>query len=192
MEEKGLQVFSFQDKQVRVVMENGEPWWVAKDICGVLELGNVSQAVERLDNDEKGICKVDTPGGMQDMTVINESGIYALILRSNKPEAEKFRKWITSEVLPAIRKRGAYMTPQKIKEATLNPDVLTTLVQALKEEQEALKKEREKASKLELLIEEQQSQVAFAQYLQDSFTALQLLFQNCTYFFRKELYVSIS
>ena len=88
-------------------------------------------------------------------------------MRSNKPEAKKFRKWVTSEVLPAIRKHGAYITPQKTKKAALNPDMLTTLVQALKEKQEALKEEREKVSELELLIKEQQSKVTFAKSLQD-------------------------
>jgi prophage antirepressor-like protein len=108
MENNGLQVFSFEEKQVRVVEKGGEPCWVAKDVCGVLGLSDVSDAVERLDEDEKGRGFIPTPGGTQEMLVINESGLYTLIVRSNKPEAQKFRKWVTSEVLPSIRKTGAY------------------------------------------------------------------------------------
>ena len=111
MDEKSLQIFNFQEKQVRVISIDGEPWWVAKDVCDILELSDVSMTVARLDEDEKGTSKVCTPGGMQYMTVISESGLYALVVRSNKPEAQKFRKWVTSEILPSIRKHGAYMTP---------------------------------------------------------------------------------
>ncbi|MDR0615191.1 MAG: Bro-N domain-containing protein [Synergistaceae bacterium] len=106
-----LQVFSFEEKQIRVVPKDGQPWWVAKDVCDVLEHSNSRKAIELLDDDEKGVSKVYTPGGMQDMSVINESGLYALIIRSNKPEAKKFRKWVTSEVLPSIRRGGGYSAP---------------------------------------------------------------------------------
>jgi prophage antirepressor-like protein len=106
MENNGLQIFSFEEKQVRVVEKGGEPWWVAKDVCEVLDMG--TEQIRRLDDDEKGLLKTQTPGGMQEMSIINESGLYTLIVRSNKPEAQKFRKWVTSEVLPSIRKTGAY------------------------------------------------------------------------------------
>lgn len=111
--DNALQVFNFEEKQVRVVPKDGQPWWVAKDVCDVLELSDVSMSVSRLDDDEKGTSKVCTPGGMQDMSVINESGLYALIIRSNKPEAKKFRKWVMSEVLPSIRRTGGYRAPGK-------------------------------------------------------------------------------
>lgn len=104
-----LQIFEFQSHQVRtVVAEDGAPWWVAADVCGVLGIRNNRQAVAKLDEDEKGVCQADTLGGKQAMTTINESGLYALIVRSDKPEAKAFRKWVTSEVLPAIRKTGGY------------------------------------------------------------------------------------
>jgi prophage antirepressor-like protein len=93
---------------VRVVMIDGEPWFVAADVCKVLEIGNVSMAVGRLDDDEKGVSNTDTLGGRQEMVIINESGLYALILTSRKPAAKRFRKWVTAEVLPSIRKTGSY------------------------------------------------------------------------------------
>ncbi len=93
---------------VRVVDVNGEPWFVAADICAALELNNTSMAVAGLDDDERGISEVDTRGGKQSATVISESGLYSLVLRSRKPEAKQFKRWITHDVLPAIRKTGSY------------------------------------------------------------------------------------
>ena len=90
-------------------MQDGEPWWVAKDVCNVLGLTNSRMALEALDEDEKGVSKVYTLGGEQDMNIISESGLYALIMRSNKPEAKRFRKWVTGEVLPTLRKTGHYV-----------------------------------------------------------------------------------
>lgn len=105
-----IQIFNFQSNEVRVVKDdNGEPWFVAKDVCSVLGLTNSRVAVSPLDEDEKGVSKVYTPSGEQEMCIINESGLYALVIRSNKPNARKFRKWITSEVLPSIRKHGGYI-----------------------------------------------------------------------------------
>lgn len=102
--------FGYEDKLVRVVTdeETGEPLWVAKDICEILEYKEVSKTLLKLDDDEKGTKIIRTLGGDQEMLVINESGLYTLILRSNKPEAKKFKKWVTSEVLPSIRKTGSY------------------------------------------------------------------------------------
>lgn len=88
--------------------EDGEPWFVAKDICAVCGIINSRDALSRLDNDEKGVCNTDTLGGSQEVATVNESGLYGLILSSRKPEAKAFRKWITREVLPALRKRGLY------------------------------------------------------------------------------------
>jgi anti-repressor protein len=91
---------------VRTVVIGGEPHFVAKDVCDVLGLEQVSRALDRLDDDERGVTSMHTPGGVQQMSVINESGLYSLILGSRKPEARAFKKWVTSEVLPAIRKAG--------------------------------------------------------------------------------------
>ena len=106
--------FNFVTHSVRVVMREDEPWFVAVDVCRVLEYVNVPQAVGKLDDDEKGIYSIDTLGGQQEMLIINESGLYSLILTSRKPEAKKFKKWVTSEVLPAIRKTGRYEAPAPI------------------------------------------------------------------------------
>lgn len=131
-----LQIFNYQSKQVRTVTKDGEPWFVAKDICDILELGNSRMALERLDNDEKGVSLIDTPGGTQSIQVVNEPGLYVLILGSRKKEAKAFKRWITHEVIPSIRKHGAYMTPQKIEEVLLNPDTIIQLATELKKERE--------------------------------------------------------
>jgi prophage antirepressor-like protein len=104
----------FEDKgfKVRVIMRAGNPWFVAKDACDCLTISNVTQACQTLDEDEKGVCKVETLGGKQDMMVISESGLYTLIMRSNKEQAKPFRRWVTGEVLPSIRKTGGYSVAQ--------------------------------------------------------------------------------
>lgn len=108
-----LQVFTYSGNEVRTVQKNGEPWFVLKDVCAILGIGNNRMASDRLDTDEKGVSQIDTLGGKQEMTVINESGLYNVILRSDKPEAKPFRKWVTSEVLPSIRRTGGYIAGQE-------------------------------------------------------------------------------
>lgn len=105
-------VFNYENNQVRNVVIKGEPWFVLADICKVLDIANARNVSQRLDEDEKGVRQIDTLGGKQKLTVINESGLYAVILRSDKPQAKPFRKWVTSEVLPSIRKTGSYQTKQ--------------------------------------------------------------------------------
>lgn len=112
---KELQTFTYNSSPVRTVEINREPWFVLKDVCDILELGSPHKVVERLDEDEKGRNQIPTPGGKQEMTVISESGLYNVILRSDKPEAKPFRKWVTSEVLPTIRKTGSYNTAKPSK-----------------------------------------------------------------------------
>lgn len=113
-------VFPKSNHEVRSLIIDEEPWFVAKDVCDVLELSNVSNVMTRLDADEKGIHSMDTPGGLQQMSVINESGLYALILRSDKPKAKDFRRWVTGEVLPSIRKNGSYaLVAQKDEQIAL-------------------------------------------------------------------------
>lgn len=103
-----LQIFNYGKIPVRTVLVGGEPWWVLTDVCRVLGIKNSRDVVNRLDPDEKGVGQIDTPGGNQNMTIVNESGLYKVILRSDKPEAKAFSRWVTHEVLPAIRKTGAY------------------------------------------------------------------------------------
>lgn len=104
----GLQVFNYHDKQVRTVQQDGEPWWVLADVCKALELKSPHKVAERLDDDEKGRTFFPTLGGKQEITIVNEPGLYSVILRSSKPEAKAFKRWVTHEVLPSIRKTGAY------------------------------------------------------------------------------------
>lgn len=121
--------------QVRTVVIDDEPWFVAADVCRALDIGNSRQAVTRLDDDEKNTVTLnDGIPGNPEKTVVNEPGLYSLVLGSRKPEAKAFKRWITHEVIPAIRKHGGYMTPEKVEEALLNPDVLIKLATELKEE----------------------------------------------------------
>lgn len=148
-----LQIFDYNGKQVRTVkFESGEPGFVAKDICNVLEIGDISKAVSRLDEDEKGTNLVRTPGGNQSLLCVTESGLYSLVLGSRKPGAKEFKRWITHEILPAIRKHGGYLTPEKLEEVLLSPDTLIRLATDLKTEREArLFAERELQHKTQVI-----------------------------------------
>ena len=99
--------------QVRAVQIDGEPWFVAADVCKALEIGNPRQAVARLDDDERGVISTDTPGYTQEMNAVNEPGLYGLVLGSRKPEAKAFKRWITHEVIPSIRRNGGYIAGQE-------------------------------------------------------------------------------
>lgn len=101
-------VFSFQAKQVRIVMNNGEPWFVARDVCEVLGHSDTSMAIRRLDEDEKLTQTMFVSGQNREVWLVNEAGLYSLILTSRKSEAKVFKRWITHEVIPSIRKTGAY------------------------------------------------------------------------------------
>lgn len=102
--------FNFEDHEIRVVMLDGEPWFVVKDVCRAIEITNVRQAALRIEAEDRCQTSVLTAGGAQQMWVVNESGLYELVFASNKPEARRFRRWVTSEVLPQIRKTGSYST----------------------------------------------------------------------------------
>ena len=121
--------FSFEKFTVRAINRNGEIWFVAADVGAVLGLTNVRASVALLDDDEKGVNTIDTPSGKQEMSIINESGLYALILRSRKPEAKRFRKWVTSEVLPVIRKTGTYALPNRTIDKAQQGDLATLIAE---------------------------------------------------------------
>lgn len=133
-----LQIFKNDEfGEIRILMRDGEPWFVASDICKVLELSNITETLKRVDEDELSITEViDSLGRRQQVYIVNEAGLYNLILLSRKSEAKKFKRWITHEVLPSIRKHGAYLTPEKIEEVLLNPDTIIQLAQQLKEEKQ--------------------------------------------------------
>lgn len=123
--------------RVRIVEVNGEAWMVGKDVAEALGHTNPQRAIrEYVDSEDKGVTEIVTPGGEQEMTIINESGLYSLVLSSKLPNARKFRRWVTTEVLPTVRKHGAYMTQETLQAAILNPDTMIQLCQQLKAEQE--------------------------------------------------------
>ena len=133
-----VEVFTHKDfGQIRTIQLNGEPWFVANDVMRVLEVSNSKDAIRTLDDDEKsGVDIIDPHGRKQKTNCISEAGLYSIILRSRKPEAKAFKRWVTHEVIPSIRKHGAYLTPQKIEDALLNPDVLINLALQLKAEKQ--------------------------------------------------------
>ena len=134
--------------KIRTLTIDGEPWFVAADVCRALEIGNPSMAVERLDDDEKGISTIDTLGGKQRMTIINEPGLYSLVLSSRKPEAKAFRRWITHEVIPTIRKYGGYMTKSLLEQVLENPNLIYEFARRMLAEQqknERLRQELDRA-----------------------------------------------
>lgn len=127
------QLFDFKGQPVRTVTINNEPYFIAPDVTKILGLSNTSVALSRLDDDERSKFNLGRQG---ETNVVNEYGLYELIIASRKPQAHEFKRWITHEVLPAIRKHGAYMTPQTIEKALLNPDTIINLATQLKEEQQ--------------------------------------------------------
>lgn len=146
-----IQTFNFNNATLRTLTdENGDPWFVAKDVCDILGLENSRKATAELDPDEKNTVTIsDGIPGNPNKTIISEPGLYALIMRSRKPEAHEFKRWVTHEVLPTIRKHGAYMTQQTIDKALTNPDFLIQLATKLKEEQEKVKALEPKAKALD-------------------------------------------
>lgn len=135
--------------EIRTVEVNGDTWFVAKDIAKILGYSNPRKAVaDHVDDDDKGVTKWNTPGGLQDVVTINESGVYALIFSSKLPNAKKFKHWVTSEVLPAIRKHGAYVPTQSDQTAldiqllnarTMNANVYLSLIDCIDTKSETYK-----------------------------------------------------
>ncbi|HEY4554801.1 MAG TPA: phage antirepressor [Bacillaceae bacterium] len=150
-------LFEFRGQQLRTISQEDGPWFVAKDVCAILEIRNSRDALTRLEEDEKdAVGLTDTMGRPQKMSIVNESGLYELIFASRKAEAKIFKKWVKKEVLPSVRKHGAYMTPEKIEEVLLNPDTIINLATQLKEEQQ-------KRMVAERTLIRQQPLVAFAE-----------------------------
>ena len=159
-------VKTFEGHNVRIVGSEANPLFVLTDVCKVLEIGNARQVKTRL---EDGVISndviLDSMNRPQEVTVINEDGLYDVILDSRKPQAKRFRKWVTSEVLPSIRKHGGYLTPEKVEEALLNPDTLIRLATDLKEE-------RQKRIDAEQIVEAQKPKVLFADAVSTSETSI--------------------
>ena len=151
---------------VRTMEIEGEPYFVGKDVAEILGYSNPRKAMaDHVDDEDKGVTKCDTLGGTQEMTVINESGLYSLILSSKLPNAKKFKHWVTSEVLPTIRRHGAYMTENTLEQALTSPDFLIKLATELKNE-----KEQRKA--LEEKVEQDKPKVLFANAVETAKTSI--------------------
>lgn len=114
------QVFNFHEFPLRVINQGGEPWFVLTDLCRVLEIKQAVRAATPLDEDEKAVATVFTPGGPQRLTMVSEPGLYRLLMVSRKPQAKPFQRWITHEVLPALRKTGAYSVEERLLERLLD------------------------------------------------------------------------
>ena len=145
----------FENKEfgaVRTATINGEPWFVANDVCAILEIDRTQ--TRRLDDDEKGVCLIHTLGGDQKMSIVNEFGLYSLILRSRKPEAKACRRWITHEVIPAIRKYGMYATTPTLRKFQENPELIRLVC-------ERMLAEKDRADKLDKRVTELQPKADF-------------------------------
>lgn len=164
-----LQIFeNNQFGQVRAIMKDGEPWFVAADVCKALGLEQVSRAMDRLDEDERGLLKVthpQSPTKTQEVNGVNESGLYHLVLCSTKPEARAFKRWVTHEVIPSIRKHGMYATPTTIEQMIADPANAIKVFSALKQEQERRKE-------LEATVEHNAPKVLFADAVAASHTSI--------------------
>lgn len=154
------QIFNFEQNEVRTVLVNDEPYFVGKDVAEVLGYSKPRNAIStHVDEEDKQDAPIQGGlGGKQKMTIINESGLYSLILKSKLPSAKKFKRWVTSEVLPAIRKHGAYLTDEKAYDITHNPDSLADL----------LLQAGEQLKQKELIIQEMQPKAIFADAVQGS------------------------
>ena len=162
MEEKSLQVFMYQGYQLRTMEENGVIWFAAKDIAQALEYSywqpNIVAHVPEI---WKGIKRINTPGGYQEMLCLTENGVYFFLGRSDKPKAIPYQMWIAGKVMPSIRKHGMYVTPSKVEDILANPDAFIEVLQAYKAE-------RTKREALEAKVEEDKPKVIFADALEVS------------------------
>lgn len=162
-----LQIFNSPEfGAIRTIEKDGEPWFVGKDVAVVLGYGDTDQALRKhIDDEDKLTRRFDGSGQNRQMTIINESGLYSLVLSSKLPTAKKFKRWVTSEIIPSIRKHGAYMTPETLEKVLLSPDTLMQLAQNLKDEQE-------KRKALEAQIESQKPAVLFTGAVETSKTSI--------------------
>ncbi|ASN70118.1 phage antirepressor [Staphylococcus epidermidis] len=151
-----LQIFNFEELPVRTLTVNEEPFFVGKDVAEILGYSNTRDALYRhVDGEDKDVVKLDTLGGKQSQTIINESGLYSLIFSSKLESAKRFKRWVTSEVLPAIRKHGLYATDNVIKNTLNNPDYIINVLTEYK-------KEKEHNLVLEQQVKENKPKVLFA------------------------------
>lgn len=162
-----LQIFNSPEfGAIRTIEKDGEPWFVGKDVATALGYSDSFGSLKKhVDEEDKLVCQIDSAGQKRDITIINESGLYSLVLSSKLPTAKKFKRWVTNEVIPSIRKHGAYMTPETLEKVLLSPDTLMQLAQNLKGEQE-------KRRVLETKIEQDKPKVLFADAVASAKTSI--------------------
>lgn len=157
-----IQTFDFDGSGIRTLTIGTEPYFVGKDVAEVLGYSNPQKAIRNhVDDEDKGVNEMDTPGGKQPIVIINESGLYSLILGSKLPEAKRFKRWVTSEVLPSLRRNGMYAMDELLD----NPDLAINALQKLKEEREARRQ-------LELQNAEMKPKALFAEAVETSSTSI--------------------
>lgn len=175
----GLQVFNYNNNEIRTVEKEDGIWWVLKDVCETFGETNYRRVSGKIDEDEKGVSQINTPGGSQGMIIVNEAGLYSALfamqpekargvsdeyIEQRSEQLRQFKRWVTHEVLPTIRKHGAYMTPETLEAAILNPDTMIKLCTALKQEQDKNKALEVANSALKV---ENQIMVPKAEYFDD-------------------------
>lgn len=160
---KEIRPFNFKGNTVRTVEKDGQAWFIAADVSKVLDIKNTTQALDRLDSDEKSMLNIGLSGGATN--VVNEYGLYTLVLASRKPEAREFKRWVTHEVLPSIRTKGGYLTPEATEQALTDPDFIIRLATELK-------KERTRTAELEAVNTANTPKVLFADAVSASHTAI--------------------
>jgi len=152
-----IETFHFQSVPIRVVRHKGKPWFVVADVCRAIEIANPRTATKYLEQSEKGVEKLYTPGGLQNLNIISESGLYKLIMRSNKPQAKPFQNWVTQTVLPAIRKDGGYiMGEEKVATGEMSDDEFIL---------KAMTMLKSKAERLEAVVEEHLKHLSVAEWI---------------------------
>lgn len=171
-----MSIFSFEGKEIRTVVKDGTPWWIAKDICDVFGETNRNRAMQTLSEDEKGYTQMSTPGGVQQISIVNESGLYSMLfamqpskargvteeyITSREMQLRRFRRWVTHEVLPSIRKHGFYASENVVEKWIDDPDSMIQVLQAYKQE-------REKTKQLQAEAEQNAPKVLFAQSVEAS------------------------
>lgn len=190
-----LQFFNFENQQVRVLEKDGEPWFVGKDVAQVLGYSNSRDALAKhVDYEDKLTSRIATPGQSRNMTIINESGLYSLILSSKLESTKRFKRWVTSEVLPSIRKHGAYLTPETLEQTMQDPDFLIGILNGLKEEQQKRHAAELAHQEAQSIIQQQKPKVLFAELIETSKSSIlvrelaKLLKQNGVDFGEKRLF----
>jgi anti-repressor protein len=159
--EQVQKLFNYNENPIRTILKDGEAWFIAKDVSGILGYANAPKMTRNLDEDEKLMTTMWVAGQNREVSIINESGLFSAILSSRKPEAKQFKRWVTHEVLPTIRKHGAYMTENVLEQAIGNPDFMIGLLSSLKEEKERSKALEAKTLELEHEIAVVQPKVTY-------------------------------